>query len=84
MKHLGCVSLLACFLSPVKINAMPYLFRPFLLGKICSSNFLCKGKHLICFGFLVGAQKYLPLMLDELAQLVVSDVLIHCALFLPS
>lgn len=54
MKHLGCVSLLAFFLSPVKINAMPRLFRLFLLGKIYSSNFTCKGKDLVCFGFLVG------------------------------
>lgn len=85
MKHLGCVSLLAFFLSPVKINAMPRLFRLFLLGKIYSSNFTCKGKDLVCFGFLVGgAQKYLPLVLDELAQLLVGDTLLHCALFLPS
>lgn len=61
MKPLGCVSLLACFLSPVKINAMPHLFWPFLLGKIYSSNFSCKGKDLIHFGVLAGAQKYLPL-----------------------
>lgn len=63
---------------------MPCLFRPFFLGKIFSSNFPCKGKDLICFGFLAGAQKYLPLVLDELAQLVMADVLVHCAFFLPS
>jgi len=83
MKHLGCVSLLAYFLSPVKINAVPYLFQPFLLGKVYSSNFPRKGKDLTCFGFPVGAQQYLPLVFDEVTQLVVGDVLINCALFLP-
>lgn len=47
-------------------------------------NFPCKRKDLICFGFFAGAQKSLPLVLDELTQLVMDDILVHCAFFLPS
>lgn len=60
---------------------MPCLFRPFLLEKIFSSNFPCKGKDSICFGFPAGAQESLALVLDELTQLVMGDVLVHCGLF---
>lgn len=62
---------------------MPCLFRPFLLEQIFSSNFPCKGKDSICFGFPAGAQESLALVLDELTQLVMGDVLLWFVPFLP-
>lgn len=47
---------------------------------IYSSEFPCKGKDFICFGFFARAQKCLLLVLHERTQLVVGAVLIYCVL----